>query len=499
MIAYHYPPEGSSSGVQRTLKFSQYLGEHGWTPLVLTAHPRAYPVSRADQLADIPEGAVVRRAFALDSARHLSVAGRYLGFSALPDRWVSWWPSAVWAAIRLVRKYRPKAIWSTYPIATAHLIGWSVQRLTGLPWVADFRDSMTEDEYPRDPRQRRIYRRLERRTVERCAKAIFTTPGAVRMYRERYPDLPASRFALVPNGFDEENFIEAESLPSLSLAARGRPVVLLHSGALYPSERDPSSFYRAIAALLRERRLDPSMLRIVLRATGHDAHHRRLIQEVGIQEIVTLEPPLPYREALREMMDADGLLVFQASNCNHQVPAKIYEYMRARRPVLALTDPSGDTAATLRSAGLGFIVPLDDEEAIKSALPEFVRAIREGRIEIASEAEVARHSRRARSGQLAAIFDEIVPPEPTYSAGRGRRFEVVGSRVELAGFGLRGDFENALDDLGRELLLPLVRRPQRVLDDGVVRGILARRAHRDESLGLRATAQPENSNNSRLT
>jgi glycosyltransferase involved in cell wall biosynthesis len=419
MIAYHYPPEGSSSGVQRTLKFSQYLAEHGWSPIVISAHPRAYLVSRTDQLSDIPESIPVRRAFALDSARHLALAGRYLGVSALPDRWVSWWPPAVWTALRVVRQFRPKAIWSTYPIATAHLIGWSVRRLTGLPWIADFRDSMTEDEYPRDPRQRRVYRWLERKTMQACSRAVFTTPSTVRMYAQRYPQIPSERFALVPNGFDEENFVEAEGLPSQRGGESSKPVVLLHSGALYPSERDPRCFYRAIEALQREGRIDARSLRIVLRATGHDAHHRRLIEEHGIQEVVVLEPSLPYREALREMMDADGLLVFQASNCNHQVPAKIYEYMRARRPILALTDPSGDTAATLRSAGVGDIVPLDDEEAIKGALPSFVRTVREGRAAIASEEEVSRHSRRARSGQLAALLNEVALSSRTDQAGRG--------------------------------------------------------------------------------
>jgi hypothetical protein len=76
MVAYHYPPEGSSSGVQRTLTFSRYLREFGWDPIALTAHPRAYSVTRSDQLSEVPDGLVVRRAFALDSGRHLVVAGR---------------------------------------------------------------------------------------------------------------------------------------------------------------------------------------------------------------------------------------------------------------------------------------------------------------------------------------------------------------------------------------------------------------------------------------
>jgi hypothetical protein len=310
--------------------------------------------------------------------------------------------------MRLIRKHRPSVIWSTYPIATAHLIGWTLQRLSGLPWVADFRDSMTEDDYPPDERQRRVYRWIERKTIERCSKAVFTTPGALRMYAERYPEVPRHKFAVVANGYDEESFLSAEGLPPTDLGrtASGQ-VVLLHSGVLYPSERDPRCFYRALAALLRAGELSPSGLRVVLRATGHDGHHRRLIQENGLEDVVILAPALPYREALREMMDVDGLLVFQAANCNHQIPAKIYEYFRARRPILALTDPRGDTAEALREIGFGSIAPLDDEDQIRQGLLTFLQSIRERRAHVATEEAIRLHSRRARSEELARILDEV--------------------------------------------------------------------------------------------
>jgi glycosyltransferase involved in cell wall biosynthesis len=404
MIAYHYPPEGSSSGIQRTLTFTQVLPEHGWQPSVLTAHPRAYTVARPDQVPDIPREVEVVRAFALDSARHLGYGGRHLSFTALPDRWVSWWPGAVAAGLRLIRKHRPSVLWSTYPIATAHLIGRTLQRLSGLPWVADFRDSMTEDDYPPDERQRSIYRWVERKTMAHCAKAVFTTPGALRMYRERYPELPAGRFDVIANGYDEESFAAAEALAP---RPAGAPIVLLHSGLLYPSERDPRCFYRALASLAQAGELAPGRLKVVLRATGHDEHHRALIEASGLKEIVLLAPPLPYREALREMMDADGLLVFQASNCNHQIPAKIYEYFRAKRPILALTDPRGDTAAAIRDLGFDFIAPLDDETAIRTTLVEFLRAVREGDVRLPSNEAIRRHSRRSRTAELARVLDEV--------------------------------------------------------------------------------------------
>jgi len=407
MIAYHYPPEGTSSGVHRTLAFSRDLPDRGWSPVVLTVSPRAYPVVRRDQLDEVPRGVVIRRTVALDSSRHLAIRGRYPRFAALPDRWVSWWPSAVVAGLGILRKYRPQALWSTYPIATAHLIGWTLQKLSGLPWVADFRDSMTEDGYPYDERQRRVYRWIEHRTMERCSKAVFTTPGTLEMYAERYRDVPSRRLAVIANGYEESSFASVEEATSALRRARPKEVVLLHSGILYPSERDPRCFYGAIAALRREGRLIPGGVRVVLRATGHDEHHRRLIQENGLEDVVILAPALPYREALREMMDVDGLLVFQAANCNHQIPAKIYEYFRARRPILALTDARGDTAAALREMGYGAIAPLDDEVRIKKGVLDFLQSIRERRAHVASDEAIRRHSRRARSAELAHILDEV--------------------------------------------------------------------------------------------
>ena len=166
MLAFHYPPLQGSSGLQRTLAFSRHLPASGWEPLLLTAHPRAYPQRGDDQMRHIPAALSVTRAFALDSARHLALGGSYFNFTALPDRWVSWWIGAVWEGLRLIRRHRPALLWSTYPIATAHLAALTLQRLSGLPWVADFRDLMSADDYPEDATKRAIYQWIERRTVQ---------------------------------------------------------------------------------------------------------------------------------------------------------------------------------------------------------------------------------------------------------------------------------------------------------------------------------------------
>jgi len=90
LIAYHFPPLAGRSDIQRTLRFVQHLPAFGWQPLVLTAHARAYERTSDDLTSEIPAGTVMRRAFALDTARHLSLGGRYVGAMARPDRWLSW-------------------------------------------------------------------------------------------------------------------------------------------------------------------------------------------------------------------------------------------------------------------------------------------------------------------------------------------------------------------------------------------------------------------------
>lgn len=409
MIAYHFPPVRVSSGIQRTLKFATYLRDHGWKAQVLTVTPSAYEKVSDDQLHEIPADVVVKRAFTLDTAKHLSVKGRYLGWLALPDRWVSWCIAGTWAGLGMIRRFRPRVIWSTYPIATAHLLGLILHRLTGIPWVADFRDSMTEDNYPTNPRQRWVYRWIERQTIKHCSRAVFTTPGAIRMYAERYPEIPSSRWALIPNGYDEENFARAEASGEYlqAVADKSDQIVLLHSGVLYPSERDPTQFFAALAELKKTGKLLAGQVRVVLRATGHDDLHSRLITENGLEDIVFLEPSIGYEAALAEMLTVDGLLVFQASNCNHQIPAKIYEYLRARRPILALTDPAGDTARVLYDAGLQSVVPLDDQRAIAEKLAGFIDDIRRHRAAVASNDKIIEHSRQARTRILAELLDEI--------------------------------------------------------------------------------------------
>ncbi len=420
MIAYHFPPLAGSSGIQRTLRFVQHLPRFGWQPLVLTTEIRAYVRTAPDLELEIPSGTVVRRAFAVDTARHLAMGGRYLGWMARPDRWVSWRYDGVRQGMKMIKAYRPDVIWSTYPIATAHLIGAELQRRSGLPWVADFRDPMAQDGYPADPKTWAAFKDIEALAMQRAAQCMFTTPGAARMYRERYPDA-ADRVAVLENGYDEESFAAAAPGAAAGPLTPGA-LTLLHSGIVYPSERDPTQLFIALARLQQGGLLSPGRFMLRFRAPMHDDLLAGLARRHGVERLVEILPPVNYRDALEEMLRADALLVMQAANCNEQIPAKIYEYLRAGRPVLCLTDPDGDTANVLRGAGLTSIARLDSADEVSALLHRFL----EGSFarHLPSAEAVASASRFGRTAVLARCLDRLAAghsQRPEQDRGNGRR------------------------------------------------------------------------------
>lgn len=398
MVAYHYPPCFGSSGILRTVAFVRHLPAHGWRPVVLTAHPRAYQRVESRNLGcgDV----AVERVFAVDATRHLAVRGRTFGALCLPDRWASWWLGAVVAGRRSIRRHRPQAIWSTYPIATAQLIGLTLARWSGLPWIADFRDPMTEEGHPVEPMTRRVWRWIEARAAARAHALVFTTPSARDMYLTRYPALDPGRCHVIANGYDEDDF--AALRPGGRRSSRIR---LVHNGTIYPEERDPRPLFRALAGLKRDGVLSAETLTVDLRAPGNEGMYADMLRALDVADIVRLLPAMPYREALQDAADADALLLLQAASCNAQIPAKAYEYLRLGRPILALTPTEGDTAVLLREAGGATIVAIDDEIAIRRQVPAFLRSVENNAHAPSDPDVVRRYARASQTAALAACLD----------------------------------------------------------------------------------------------
>jgi len=263
---------------------------------------------------------------------------------------------------------------------------------------------MVQDGYPADPETWRAFDRIEKDIGREAARLVFVTPSAMATYRTRYAAPTDDRFMMIENGFDEESFVAAEQGLDAAPLNPGR-FTLLHSGVVYPSERDPAAFFAALGRMRRDGRIDAGRLCIRFRAPVHDDLLRGLADQTGTGDLIEILPSIPYRDALREMLRADGLMVMQGSNCNEQIPAKLYEYLRARRPILGLADPAGDTASTLRKGAVAHIARLEDSEQVEAVLTRYLAQAPAGAPPAPLHADLASMSRQARTRELAALFE----------------------------------------------------------------------------------------------
>jgi hypothetical protein len=200
VIAFHYPPDNSSTGVLRTAKFAEYLLRHDWCSHVVTA-PSALYASRNPESTDaIPPQVTVDRTWGCDVKKVFGIRGVYPSWLGIPDRYWPWFFAARSAGARAIRGKVIKAIYSTYPLPTAHLVGLSLKTRFGLPWIADFRDPWATEGETGMAAKIEVF--LERKVVSTADRVICNTPAMRRSFLARYPELPAERFVTITNGYD---------------------------------------------------------------------------------------------------------------------------------------------------------------------------------------------------------------------------------------------------------------------------------------------------------
>jgi glycosyltransferase involved in cell wall biosynthesis len=251
--------------------------------------------------------------------------------------------------------------------------------------------------------------RLERRVVNAAARVVTSTTQLRDLLRVRYREQASDKFTAILNGYDEADFA---ALPQRPAAASDR-LLIVHAGNINADFRDPIPLLRAIARAGARGELDPS--RILLRFMGGGAYGdsdamRTAVRETGLEGSVEFLGRVPYAEALAELAKADLLLLLQASeDTTSLVPAKLYEYLRALRPVLALVLP-GATSEVLALTGGGWLANPRDAGELETALAGIYRRWADGTLrEHHANLEVLRRfDRRNLTRELAAIFDAAV-------------------------------------------------------------------------------------------
>ncbi|HEX9653125.1 MAG TPA: glycosyltransferase family 4 protein [bacterium] len=433
IVTYYFPPAGGA-GVQRTLKFVKYLRDFGWEPVVLTARNADYPAYDPSLEAEIPEGVKVYRSgifepywfyrkltgrgadestdiatLTLDNARQRKLGERVSEWVRaavfVPDARIGWYAFANRVGKRVAEKEKIDVILSSAPPYTTHLIGLRLHRATGLPWVADFRDSwigwVSAPQW-RPKLSRALEWRMERAVLQKADTIITVSRGVEDDLLGRHPQLRDGRWRFLPNGYDAADF------HGVTPAPRGNKIVITYAGSMYGA-RNPEYLLQALELLQKDQPQVVDRLRVRLVGRIGEPIAARM-RSSSVYHIFEMVPYVTHRESLSYLLGSDVLLLIidDAPASSGILTGKLYEYIGAGKPILALA-PEGEAADLIRKYKLGWAVPPKDSAAILKVLHEIVdHRGREKEPPQVGGALGTRFERRNQTGELARILDELI-------------------------------------------------------------------------------------------
>ncbi len=455
-IALAFPPQ-NSSGTFRSTKFVKYLGAFGWEPVVITLDWERVlaPEERDETLLDDlppelplyrlapfnPVHALGRRLRRIVSASPSGAEEAAVTYSELADERVprAGWYRALrtlyhfslapvgdehfyWAlrafptCVRIARRHAVDVIFVSASPWTSTLLGVWLKRWLHRPLVVDFRDYWTL--WPIKARRRvrdRLDAMVERWVLRSADRIICVHEAMVEDFARLVPEA-AARCVTITNGYDAEDFLRiarafvpgtASDLPTAGDPHRPRSqTTLAHTGMVWG---DAAAALLEAVAWLKAHTPSPPSWRVRC-VGGLPPSNMRFIREHGLCDVVTVEPRTRHRDALAVMVTSDILLLLLP---NHEggrkwYPGKLFEYMAAGRPVLALA-PSGLASALIAEAGIGVSVEPRERERVRVLLrwaaldPEgFARQFYHPQMEV-----IRRYERRELTRHLAETLEDV--------------------------------------------------------------------------------------------
>ena len=349
LVTYDFPPSNRVA-VHRSLSNAFYLRQLGWDVKILTVKSKCYDI--VDENLFFPESLeneTIRNAAV--NGMKIGFYGKYIDFFAIPDEWISWLFSGTVSGLRILRNYDPDIVWSTCPPFTTHLVAGLIARLGKLPWVADYRDPIT-DQGRGVIGQSWAIRKTDKFVAKNATRLTFATSESRDLYSKRYSDMDVQKFQVVNNGYydlpdiDRSTFERQPSSPGL--------FTILYSGSVY-GHRDPSPMFFALSELKKSGVINRKNFSLNFQGAGFGEAFFDLVTKYGIADVIAISPPVGFEESIRAMRSASALLLIQGKGFNLQIPAKAYEYIAAQRPIIGLCPAEGATAKLLESVPYAYV------------------------------------------------------------------------------------------------------------------------------------------------
>jgi glycosyltransferase involved in cell wall biosynthesis len=448
VVAYFFPPLGGA-GVHRPVAWSRFLPEHGWDVTVLASAPGGYFVDDATMLGTVPEATEVIRVAAptavalwrrhlgpprpprpaavgpdgtLRRATHAGLIRRdnllraVARFAFLPDSYRAWVGPAIRAGRARIARGDIDAVISTSPPESCHLVGEALATRDGarvLPWIADFRDPWVALHYrtPPTPLHARAHRRMERRVLEHADRVLCASRTHLRAVEDVLGrEDAAARLRFMPNG------AETDRPGPLAGPHGGNRIVF--TGTLV----ETPAMLRFLEALARRLAAEPRRRgRFTLEIAGpYGEEYEARVRELGLGDVVRFIGPVSFAEGRALQQGADVLLLVRNEGKGYEamVPGKLYAYLAARRPIVAMVGTS-EASGIARQGGAAVTTPNDGDAAVSAALAVLDGAPGAARPNEAAIEELLRaRSRETLAGTLAGILDEVVRPARPASASR---------------------------------------------------------------------------------
>ncbi len=422
IICYYWPPAGGP-GVQRWLKFVKYLRDFDIEPVVYVPENPHYPIQDKSLVQGIPQGITIikKRIWepygmaSLFSKKDTSQISSGIikaeskqsflqrlmlfvrGNLFIPDA-RNWW---VKPSVNYLKKYLKgnpvDYLITTGPPHSLHLIGLQLKRKTGLPWLADFRDPWTEIGYQKKLKltqaAQKKHKRLEKQVLQEADHILVTSFATQKLFKAK-TQRPVS---CITNGYD------SESLPEINLDAS---FTLAHIGSLL-EDRNPKILWEVLHELKTE--ISGFKHDFKLKLAGKvSAAVVASIKAEGLSENLDLLGYLSHPEALRLQRSSQLLVLIEINAKETQliIPGKLFEYLSAGRPILAIGPQESDIKTLIAEANAGDYFTYDNKQELKTVIADYYKAFKTTGI-IQRETDIFQYSRRNLTKDLADILHQL--------------------------------------------------------------------------------------------
>jgi len=396
-IAFYFPPRNNIA-CYRAGCFAKFLPQHGWLPTVVCQDwPADRPDSDPDYVGTFPEAVEIHR---IPAPPERGLYQRVLLRKVAPYVWphrapILWWRQAQGKIESLLRTAKFDAIWATSDPLTPLALGLAASRSARIPWAADIRDCLNVQPFG-SWYKRPFFRRQERRLC-RLANAVITVSGGLA---EALSNITGKPVSIIPNGFDP-SLLPGEPQPATNV------FTILYAGTLVVGRQDPKPLFQALELCFERGHLPRNAVEVLFLGSKPESV-KQTLNGTSDRLPVRVLPRLPHRAALSLQTRASVLLLLAHTAERGVMTGKVFDYLAAARPILAIPDDGHTTSRLLKSTGAG--VALTGVEAIAGQLREWYTSWRSNPTFTLqrNEREISRYSRATQTGELARILNELV-------------------------------------------------------------------------------------------